>query len=146
MVCSCPLRFTGHLITTMSDTIYACQDIKDDIRAGVRSTAILFGRWIRPLLVCCGVTFVAMLALVGYLNNQGQMYLVISVGGTAVHLIWQYNTVNLEVPKSCWRKSSFTLACSFLTHTQENFKSNGQLGWIVWGGLMVDYLHSLGSI
>ena len=84
------------------DTVYACQDIKDDVKMGVRSTAILFGSWIRPLLVLCGLMFVTMLAIAGYLNGQGTAYFTVSVGGTALHLFWQYMTVNLDVPKSCW--------------------------------------------
>ena len=86
------------------DTVYACQDIKDDVKMGVRSTAILFGIWIRPLLVGCGLTFAGMLALAGYLNRQGPAYFIVSVGGTSLHLVWQYFTVNLDVPKSCWRE------------------------------------------
>jgi len=84
------------------DTIYACQDIKDDLKMGVRSTAILFGSWIRPLLICCAVIFVAMLAGAGFINQQGPAYFVLSVGGTAAHLLWQFLTVDLEVPESCW--------------------------------------------
>jgi 4-hydroxybenzoate polyprenyltransferase len=71
---------------------------------GVRSTAILFGTWIRPLLKCCAVTFAAMLAGAGYINGQGLAYFLISVGGTAAHLIWQFMTVDLNVPTSCWRE------------------------------------------
>ena|SRR6266545_2825918 len=100
----------SHMLTTSHpDTVYACQDVKDDIRVGVRSTAILFGIWIRPLLVGCGFTFVAMLAVTGIFNHQGLAYFAISVGGTAAHLVWQYYTVDLEVPKSCWRKHSICL-------------------------------------
>ncbi|KAF8153319.1 UbiA prenyltransferase family [Crassisporium funariophilum] len=110
--------------TMLYDTIYACQDIEDDVKMGVRSTAILFGTWIRPLLVGCGLTFVAMLAMAGYLNSQGPAYFVLSVGGTATHFVWQYMTVDLNIPSSCWK----------------NFNRNGQLGWIVWGGLMIDYI------
>ncbi|CAA7263365.1 unnamed protein product [Cyclocybe aegerita] len=113
--------------TMLYDTIYACQDIKDDVKMGVRSTAILFGTWIRPLLVCCGLIFLSMFALAGYFNHQGYGYFIISVGGLAAHLLWQYRTVDLEVPASCWH----------------NFNCNGQLGWIIWGGLMVDYLLAL---
>ncbi|KAF7335717.1 4-hydroxybenzoate polyprenyltransferase, mitochondrial [Mycena venus] len=113
--------------TMLYDTIYACQDIRDDVKMGVRSTAILFGTWIRPLLIACGVTFVTMLAVTGVLNGQGTPYFVVSVGGTAIHLVWQSLTVDLDVPKSCWT----------------NFNRNGQLGWIVWGGLMLDYILSL---
>ncbi|KIM41215.1 hypothetical protein M413DRAFT_410751 [Hebeloma cylindrosporum] len=109
--------------TMLYDTIYACQDIRDDMKVGVRSTAILFGTWIRPLLVGCGITFLAMLAAAGYLKTQGPAYFLVSVGGTLVHLVWQYRTVDLANPRSCW----------------ENFNRNGQLGWIIWGGLMIDY-------
>lgn len=69
---------------------------------GVRSTAILFGTWIRPLLMLCGAGFVSMLGLAGYLNNQGPAYFILSVGGTALHVIWQFLTVDLEVSASCW--------------------------------------------
>ncbi|KAJ7606366.1 hypothetical protein DFH06DRAFT_243224, partial [Mycena polygramma] len=113
--------------TMLYDTIYACQDIRDDVKMGVRSTAILFGTWIRPLLISCGITFVSMLAAAGVLNGQGAPYFIVSVGGTFLHLVWQFFTVNLDVPKSCWT----------------NFNRNGQLGWIVWSGLMLDYILSL---
>ncbi|KAJ7231410.1 UbiA prenyltransferase family-domain-containing protein [Mycena haematopus] len=113
--------------TMLYDTIYACQDIRDDIQMNVHSTAILFGTWIWPLLVACGVTFVSMLAVAGFLNSQGTPYFIISVGGTLLHLVWQSWTVNLDVPESCWT----------------NFNRNGQLGWIVWVGLVLDYIVSI---
>lgn len=69
---------------------------------GVRSTALLFGSWIRPLLVSCAVVFVIMLTLAGIFNEQGGAYFVLSVGGTATHLVWQFATVDLEEPSSCW--------------------------------------------
>ncbi|KIM88070.1 hypothetical protein PILCRDRAFT_95692 [Piloderma croceum F 1598] len=105
-------------------TIYACQDKKDDVKMGIHSTALLFGYWIRPLLVACAVTFVVMLTWAGILNDQGHAYFILSVGGTAVHLVWQFSTVDLEEPSSCWI----------------NFQRNGHLGWTVWGGMMLDYL------
>ncbi|KDR76866.1 hypothetical protein GALMADRAFT_66166 [Galerina marginata CBS 339.88] len=116
--------------TMLYDTVYACQDIQDDVKMGVRSTAILFGNWIRPLLIGCGLTFLALLTIAGYLNQHGFVYFLFSVGGTGVHLVWQYLTVSLDTPKSCWT----------------NFNRNGQLGWIIWAGLMADYLRSAGVI
>ncbi|KJA23750.1 hypothetical protein HYPSUDRAFT_137304 [Hypholoma sublateritium FD-334 SS-4] len=113
--------------TMLYDTIYACQDIEDDVKVGVRSTAILFGTWIRPLLIGCGLAFLTMLLISGILNGQGTVYFVVSVGGTSCHLLWQYKTVDLRSPQSCWT----------------NFQRNGHLGWIVWGGLIVDYLRSV---
>lgn len=102
----------------LSDTIYACQDIKDDVKVGVCSTAILFGNRIRRVLTACAVTFVGMLALAGYINQQGLPYFVISVGGTGFHLVWQFFTVDLDAPESCWRKSTIHSALRLcpLTH------------------------------
>ncbi|KAF9045180.1 UbiA prenyltransferase family [Panaeolus papilionaceus] len=113
--------------TMLYDTIYACQDIRDDVKAGVRSTAILFGEWIRPLLVLCGAIFLQMLIVVGYLNGHGPIYYVITVGGTALHLGMQCKTVNLTDPNSCWR----------------NFNYNGRLGFLIWAGLLMDYHNHL---
>jgi 4-hydroxybenzoate polyprenyltransferase len=110
-----------------TDTIYACQDKADDIEAGVHSTAILFGSWIRPLLTGYGLLFAMTLSAcllglsydanslhsgyAGMLNRQGLGFLVVSLGGTATHLSWQYASVNLDDPKSCKRKpSSFASA------------------------------------
>lgn len=84
---------------------------------GVRSTAILFGTWIRPLLILCALGFVGMLAAAGHVNNQGIPYFVLSVGGTAVHMVWQFMTVDLAVPTSCWG------ACAFLSASVAGLKS-----------------------
>lgn len=69
---------------------------------GIRSTAILFGSWIRPFLVASAAGFLSMLTIAGYLNEQGAMYYVLSVGGTAVHLVWQLFAVVPDDQSSCW--------------------------------------------
>ncbi|EIN14665.1 4-hydroxybenzoate polyprenyl transferase [Punctularia strigosozonata HHB-11173 SS5] len=120
----------GWCWTMLYDTIYACQDMKDDVKVGVRSTALLFGTWIRPLLILCACGFAATLAYAGVLNEQGMPYFAITVGGTVAHLIWQFATVDLDNPESCWI----------------NFNRNGQLGWIVWVGLAADYLLKIHDI
>lgn len=54
-----------------------------------------------------------MLAVAGYFNGQGSAYFVVSVGGTASHLVWQYMTVDLDVPKSCWSESFLAKFATF---------------------------------
>ncbi|KAG5719226.1 hypothetical protein E4T56_gene13413 [Termitomyces sp. T112] len=112
--------------TMMYDTIYACQDIQDDVKAGVHSSAIAFGSWIRPMLFLFGLTFFSAFLVAGALNHHGLAYYVISIGGLGIHLAWQCLTVDLDSPKSCW----------------DNFQSNGTLGLVIWGGILVDYLYS----
>jgi 4-hydroxybenzoate polyprenyltransferase len=107
----------------------------------VRSTAILFGTWIRPLLVTFGVAFASTLAYAGRLNDQGPAFYIIAVGGTIAHLVWQYATVDLDSPMSCKREFHRQAHGSCIADAfPVNFVRNGQLGWIVWTGLAVDYL------
>ncbi|KAI0087857.1 UbiA prenyltransferase family-domain-containing protein [Irpex rosettiformis] len=110
--------------TIVYDTIYACQDRKDDVRAGVKSTAVLFGERVRTVLSLFATVFVACLFLAGVANEHGLWYFVVSVGGASCHLIWQLYTINFENRDDCKRK----------------FKSNGTLGLIVSLGLLCDYL------
>jgi 4-hydroxybenzoate polyprenyltransferase len=116
--------------TVMYDTIYACQDRADDIKAGVSSTAVLFGSWVRPIMKLFAAIFVSLLAVAGYLNQQGPFYFVLSVGGTAVQLIWRFSTLDLDVDQHCWR----------------DFNRNAKLGWIIWVGLLLDYVTKAGVI
>ena len=95
--------------TILYDTIYACQDRKDDVQAGVKSTALLFGDWVKQILAMFAVAFVATLAYAGYQTNQSWIYFTISVGGCAAHLFWQLVTLDPDVPEDCWAK--FDVRC-----------------------------------
>ncbi|KAI0247023.1 UbiA prenyltransferase family, partial [Lactifluus subvellereus] len=106
-------------------TIYALQDKRDDVQAGVKSTAILFGEYVKTILALFAGLLVACLAAAGVLNGQGVPYFALTVGGTASYLIVQLLKLDVDDPKSCFKA----------------FESNGfTLGGIVWGGLFVDYL------
>jgi len=107
------------------DTIYACQDRKDDIVIGVKSTAVMLGDHVLPFTSACAVIFVSTLYYAGQRNEQSSIFFVISVGGSAVHLLYQYAKVDIESSDSCARI----------------FIQNGHLGLIVWAGMMLDYLH-----
>ncbi|KAH9974430.1 4-hydroxybenzoate polyprenyl transferase [Lactifluus volemus] len=106
------------------DTIYACQDRKDDVKVGVKSTAVMLGDFVRPFTFSCAVLFVSTLAYAGILNKQTPYFFYVTIGGTSLHLIWQYITVDLNSPDSCGL----------------NFIRNGHMGWVTWAGLMIDYL------
>ncbi|KAF8183681.1 4-hydroxybenzoate polyprenyl transferase [Pholiota molesta] len=114
--------------TVVCDTIYGCQDKKDDANAGIKSTALLFGSYVRPILAIFAAAFVAGIAGAGYLNHQERPYYIFSVGGGALHLMWQLVTLDDNDPDDCWNK----------------FASNGlQLGFIVFAGMLIDYLKVL---
>jgi 4-hydroxybenzoate polyprenyltransferase len=85
----------------ISDTIYACQDRKDDVKVGVKSTAVMLGDFVRPFTFSCAVLFVSTLAYAGILNEQTPCFFYVTIGGTSLYLIWQYATVDLDSPDSC---------------------------------------------
>jgi len=60
--------------STAYDTIYALMDIEDDIRIGVKSTAILFGGRVRGALYLLYAGFAALLLLAGVSAGLGFFY------------------------------------------------------------------------
>ncbi|OAQ23103.1 4-hydroxybenzoate polyprenyl transferase [Linnemannia elongata AG-77] len=122
-----PLYASGVCWTLVYDTIYAHQDKKDDVKIGVKSTALRFGEKTPEFLAAFSTGMVSMLALAGYMNDQGPLFYALSVGGAAAHLAWQLKTVNYENPADCWSK----------------FASNKWTGALVFSGIAGDYLHQL---
>ncbi|KAI1796648.1 UbiA prenyltransferase [Ganoderma leucocontextum] len=110
------------------DTIYACQDRRDDIKAGVKSTAVLFGDYVRPILSIFAALFVASLVYAGMVTEAGPLYYVITVGGAAACFAWQMLTIDFDNGAQCWA----------------SFKANGTLvGFILWAGMMADYANAV---
>ncbi|MEE9232766.1 MAG: 4-hydroxybenzoate octaprenyltransferase [Nitrospirales bacterium] len=92
------------------DTIYAIQDREDDLKIGVKSSAIFFGSstWLGVGLAGCGMLF--FLSLVGQINQLGIEYLV-ALGGIAILLAYQVvllrSTISTEhtfalFKQHCW--------------------------------------------
>ncbi|VDB92388.1 unnamed protein product [Peniophora sp. CBMAI 1063] len=106
------------------DTMYASQDREDDLRTGAQSTAVTFGDRVYGFLAFFAACFVLSIALIGRMNNQRWPFFAISVGGTALHLAWQLKT---------WDNKDDSSSSAM-------FKANGDLGYIVWAGMLIDYL------
>ena len=72
------------------DTFYAMVDRDDDLRIGVKSTAILWGRYDRVMIGICQCVFFALLVAVGQLFGLGVYYGVglIVAAGMAVYHQW----------------------------------------------------------
>lgn len=56
------------------DTMYAMADRKDDLAVGVKSTAILFGRYDRLIVALCQLITLLLLVIVGWLQNLNIYY------------------------------------------------------------------------
>jgi 4-hydroxybenzoate polyprenyltransferase len=118
------LLYAGGVAWTLGyDTIYAHQDKEDDLRIGVKSTALLFRenskKWIAGFYALAVLCWLAAGAA-----NHGGILLYAGVAGVALHFAWQVARVRLDDPVSCLRF----------------FRSNTVAGVILFLGLWADGL------
>jgi len=110
------LLYTGAVGWTIGyDTIYAHQDKADDVRIGVKSTALAFGARSKPLVALFYGLFLAGLAAAGWAAGLGWPFYLLLIA-PALHFAWQVCTVELDEPASCLRR----------------FVANGQVGVLVF--------------
>jgi 4-hydroxybenzoate polyprenyltransferase len=102
------------------DTIYAHQDKTDDIRIGVKSTALAFGRRTKPLVALFYAVFMAALVAAGILADLHWIFFA-ALLPTALHFVWQVTTLEMDEPASC----------------KKRFVSNGQVGVLVFLALVL---------
>ncbi|MGI3016431.1 4-hydroxybenzoate octaprenyltransferase [Shewanella algae] len=62
--------------TVAYDTMYAMVDRDDDLKVGIKSTAILFGRYDRPIIGLFQLAALACFMTAGYVAERGALYLV----------------------------------------------------------------------
>lgn len=114
-----PLYLAGICWTLVYDTIYAHQDKLDDIKVGVKSTALYFGQQTKLWLSGFGVVTIISLSLAGHNGDLGWIFHS-SLLGAAAHLYWQISTVDLQNRADCNSK----------------FVSNKWFGAIVFVGIV----------
>lgn len=66
--------FTAIIWTTAYDTMYGMADREDDLKLGLKSTAILFGDYDKIAVGLMQLIVVLLLALIGYLEGLGGFY------------------------------------------------------------------------
>jgi 4-hydroxybenzoate polyprenyltransferase len=113
------LLYLGGLFWTLGyDTIYAHQDRRDDVTAGVKSTARRFGLGSKPWLYTFYAVAAALFAAAGMAGGFPWPYYA-GLGLGAVQLAWQVWDADLDDPKDCLAK----------------FRSNRLFSWLFLGGI-----------
>ncbi|OIW20793.1 hypothetical protein TanjilG_23173 [Lupinus angustifolius] len=120
-----PLYASGVFWTLVYDTIYAHQDKEDDLKVGVKSTALRFGDSTKEWITGFGIACLGNLALSGYNAEIGWPYYAFLAAASG-HLCWQIITVDLSSRADCNRK----------------FVSNKWFGAIIFGGILAGRLSS----
>ena len=119
----CWLLYAANLIWTVAyDTQYAMADREDDLKIGVKSTAILFGDFDLALIAMLQCVFIGLMAMIGYLLHLGMIWSV-TLGICVGLFIWQ------------WRHSRDRIA----EHCTEAFLHNHKIGMIIFIGLYLTY-------
>nr|XP_051210714.1 4-hydroxybenzoate polyprenyltransferase, mitochondrial-like isoform X1 [Lolium perenne]XP_051210720.1 4-hydroxybenzoate polyprenyltransferase, mitochondrial-like isoform X1 [Lolium perenne] len=120
-----PLYTAGICWTLVYDTIYAHQDKEDDLKVGVKSTALRFGDLTKQWISAFGAASIGSLALSGYNAELAWPYYPL-LTAAAAQLAWQISTVDLSNRADCNRK----------------FVSNKWLGALVFWGVVFGRLTS----
>jgi 4-hydroxybenzoate polyprenyltransferase len=105
------------------DTEYAMVDREDDLKIGIKSTAILFGRHDRAIIALLQAIMLAMLVWVGQAAGLGWAYFG-GLGVAAVLAAYQQLLIREREPKAC-----FTA-----------FLHNNYVGMAIFVGLVLDFL------
>ena len=87
--------------TMTYDTIYAHQDLQDDVKAGVKSMAVRFANSTKTLASVLSVLQVGLLIATGWQAGLSSIYFVGTCAGSAIALASMITVVDLEDPASC---------------------------------------------
>ncbi len=110
------------LWATAYDTMYAMADIKDDLKIGVKSTAILFGEADKIIIAALQVLLILDLILIGRQSELGLYYYLGLSIATGLAIYQQY-LIKDRVPQLCIKA----------------FLNNNWFGLTVFVGLFIDY-------
>ena len=104
------------------DTQYAMVDRQDDLKIGVKSTAILFGRHDNLIVGLLQGVMIGLLILIGLMSDRGVLYF-LGIAAAAMLFLYQQWLTRDRDPKACF----------------EAFLNNNRFGLVVFVGLVLDY-------
>ena len=110
---------------SMYDTIYAMVDREDDLKIGVKSSAILFADMDRLLIGVMQAMMLGALVLVGRNLHFGRPYQA-GLAAAGVLFLWQQWLIRKREPAACLRA----------------FLNNQYVGLVVFVGIMLQYLYA----
>lgn len=100
------------------DTIYSAQDIRDDLKTGIKSPVVQYQHKTRQFLAMAGFVQIALLCYTGVVMEAGFSYFVLTCGGTTFMMGRMLFKVDLQDPKDCirwFKKASFHTGLSILS-------------------------------
>ncbi|MGQ0833624.1 MAG: 4-hydroxybenzoate octaprenyltransferase [Gammaproteobacteria bacterium] len=109
------------------DTLYAMVDREDDVKIGVKSSAILFADMDRLIVGAMQTMTLLALVLAGRSMQFGRWYYA-GVVLAAVFFLWQQWLIRTREPDACFRA----------------FLNNHYVGMAIFGGVLMEYVYRAG--
>lgn len=117
------LLFLANVAWTVAfDTYYAMSDRADDLKIGVKSTAIAFGQYVRLIIAILQGIHLLAFAIVGVFLDFG-WYFYIGLLIAIICFMWEFYMTSKLDPISCFKA----------------FYHNQWAGFAIWLGLVIDY-------
>ena len=111
------------------DTEYALVDRDDDLKIGIKTSAITFWRFDVAAIMFCYLATFGLIACAGYLLHRGALFyasLLIAAGIAAYH----YTLIRTRDPAKCFKA----------------FLHNNWIGATIFAGIALDFLYSQGAL
>ncbi|WP_347114932.1 4-hydroxybenzoate octaprenyltransferase [Leclercia sp. S52] len=120
---SCWLMFLANILWAVAyDTQYAMVDRDDDLKIGIKSTAILFGRQDKLIIGILQVAVLGLMVAIGYLNQlNGAFYAAVAAAG--ILFIYQQKLIANRERDACFKA----------------FLNNNYVGLVLFVGLAISY-------
>tara|TARA_B110000483_G_C18198610_1_gene544187 strand:- start:2421 stop:3284 length:864 start_codon:yes stop_codon:yes gene_type:complete len=103
------------------DTQYAMVDRDDDMGIGIKTSAILFGKYDVTMVIAFQTIFLILMLVVGTISDLGIFYK-IGLAGAAVAIAFQYPMIKYRARERCFQA----------------FRRNNLVGCIIFIGLFLD--------
>lgn len=121
---SCWLLFLANITWTVAyDTQYSMVDRDDDLRIGVKSTAILFGRLDKLIIGLLQLATLLLLGVIGWQVGLWGIYY-LALAGAALLFLWQQKLIAGRERQACFRA----------------FLNNNLVGMLIFIGILLSLL------
>ena len=105
------------------DTEYAMVDRDDDLEIGIKTSAILFGRYDVAAVMLCYAAMLAVLVLIG-MKLQFGLYYYLGLGAAGVLMLYHYTLIRGRSREGCFKA----------------FLHNNWVGGVIFAGIAADYV------
>ncbi len=105
------------------DTEYAMVDRDDDLKIGIKTSAILFGRYDVAAVMLCYAAMLAVLVLIG-MKLQFGLYYYLGLGAAGMLMLYHYTLIRGRSRDGCFKA----------------FLHNNWVGGVIFAGIAADYV------